>query len=45
MELLQFLGGGVALLGLLLAVDLIRFRTTHTEADPQLRNQVQGVGD
>ncbi len=44
-ELLQFLGGGVALLGLLLAVDLIRFRTRHTEADPQLRHQVQGAGD
>lgn len=29
-DLLRFLGGGVALLGLLLAVDLIRFRARHT---------------
>ena len=29
-DLLLFLGGGVALLGLLLAVDLIRFRVRHT---------------
>jgi hypothetical protein len=29
-DLLRFLGGGVALLGLILAVDLIRFRARHT---------------
>ena len=29
-DLLLFLGGGVALLGLILAVDLIRFRARHT---------------
>lgn len=29
-DLLRFLGGGVAFLGLLLAVDLIRFRARHT---------------
>ena len=29
-DLLLFLGAGVALLGLLLAVDLIRFRARHT---------------
>lgn len=29
-DLLRFLGGGVALLGLILAVDLVRFRARHT---------------
>jgi hypothetical protein len=29
-DLLQFLGAGVALLGLILALDLIRFRRRHT---------------
>ena len=29
-DLLRLLGAGVALLGLLLAVDLIRFRARHT---------------
>ena len=29
-DLLRFLGGGVALLGLILAVDLVRFRASHT---------------
>jgi hypothetical protein len=29
-DLLRFLGGGVALLGLVLAVDLVRFRARHT---------------
>jgi hypothetical protein len=29
-DLLRFLGAGVALLGLILAVDLIRFRARHT---------------
>jgi hypothetical protein len=28
-DLLRFLGGGVALLGLILAVDLVRFRARH----------------
>jgi hypothetical protein len=32
-ELLRFLGIGVALLGLILAVDLIRFRARHTGGD------------
>ena len=29
-DLLRFLGGGVAILGLILAVDLVRFRARHT---------------
>jgi hypothetical protein len=34
-DLLRFLGGGVALLGLILAVDLVRFRARHTsKGDP-----------
>jgi hypothetical protein len=33
-DLLRFLGIGVALLGLILAVDLIRFRARHTGGDP-----------
>ena len=32
-DLLRFLGIGVALLGLILAVDLIRFRARHTGGD------------
>ena len=34
-DLLRFLGAGVALLGVILAVDLVRFRTRHTaRVDP-----------
>ena len=32
-DLLRFLGAGVALLGMILAVDLIRFRARHTGTD------------
>lgn len=33
-DLLRFLGGGVALLGLILAVDLVRFRARYTANPP-----------
>jgi len=35
-DLLRFLGGGVALLGLILAVDLVRFRARHTSKGDSL---------